>query len=174
MKAKVLLTILLLGILPCFAQKSFFGLTLGETTFPQAKEILQKQNIPFDENETFLYKNNTRFLLSGYSWNSFHFRFDQYTHIFQMVEFVITNEVDKDSLYKNLREFLLSKYSDYRIISTGLTQDNAHKYFKLVLEGDKLKITLCHQYNRNKYNDTMLSLGYEYLDKLPIPPSDEL
>lgn len=174
MKAKVLFTIMLLSILPCFAQKSFFGLTMGETTFTQAKEILQKQNIPFEEIDNYRIVNrNTRFLLSGYTWNMFEFYFNKDKGLF-LIKFNMINIQDKDTQFRNLRELLLSKYPDYRIVSTGLTQDNLTGSWILVLEGERTKISLYKSFESSKYDQPHISLTYEYLEKLPTPPSDEL
>lgn len=172
MKAKVLFTIMLLGILPCFAQKSFFGLTLGQTTFPQAKEILQKQNIPFNEGRNtagHLYLGKeTHILLSGFSWNTYSFSFDNdnvvYNATFRMYD--VPND-DPKYRYLHLRNLLLSKYPDYKIVKDGFYE--ASYYWKFELEGEKLRITLTKEKGYKR-----MSLEYEHLKPLPLPPSDEL
>lgn len=185
MKAKVLFTILLLGILPCFAQKSFFGLTLGKTTLEQAKEILQKQNIPFDESKSpyfsyFLSKDHTRFLLSGYSWDEFKFEFDR-KQDFALVEacFYMHNLSfnEQEKKYESLRQLLLSKYHDYKIAYSGMVKVLDTIRWHILLEGNNMTIDLLRWWGQDSSKCQpyyCIRLTYHSLETLPTPPSDEL
>lgn len=169
MKAKVLFTILLLGILPCFAHKSFFGLTLGQTTFTQAKEILQKQGISFyPYNNRQIYSDNP-IQLSGYYWNNFNFYFEKDTG-FYFAKFEMEHPKEIDTVYRNLRDFLVSKYSDYKIVNSGL--ERVRSSCALTLQSDRLEIQLILNYSTQD-----IILWYEYLKKPTTPYSsyrDEL